>query len=103
MQLFEGKYLDTEEKELIESYSNIDITKLTKPSDKDQNKFKKIAKDFLKKETKMNIRIDPTELEMIKEKAAKEGLKYQTFIKSILHKYLIGQLVEKDKIIFKKN
>ena len=31
------------------------------------------------------------------ERAAREGLKYQTFIKSILHKYVTGQLVESDK------
>ena len=45
----------------------------------------------------MNIRIDPVELGKIKEQAAKEGLKYQSFIKSILHKYITGQLVEKEK------
>jgi len=40
----------------------------------------------------MNIRIDPFELEKIKEKARTEGLKYQTFVKSVLHKYITGQL-----------
>jgi predicted DNA binding CopG/RHH family protein len=43
----------------------------------------------------MNIRIDQDELDIIKQKAAIDGLKYQTFVKSILHKYVIGQLVEK--------
>ena len=43
----------------------------------------------------MNIRIDPLELEAIKKYAEREGLKYQTFVKSILHKYITGQLVEK--------
>ena len=46
----------------------------------------------------MNIRIDPEELEKIKEYAAREGLRYQTFIKSVLHKYITGRLIEKDKI-----
>ena len=45
-------------------------------------------------ETKMNIRISSHELDKIKAIAEKEGLKYQTFIKSILHKYITGQLVE---------
>jgi len=43
----------------------------------------------------MNIRIDPRELDLIRERAAKEGLKYQTLVKSILHKYATGQLVER--------
>ena len=37
-------------------------------------------------------------IEKIKEQAALAGLKYQTFIKSVLHKYITGQLVEKDKM-----
>ena len=52
----------------------------------------------MKTNTKMNIRIDPFELEKIKEQAALAGLKYQTFIKSVLHKYITGQLVEKNKM-----
>jgi predicted DNA binding CopG/RHH family protein len=47
----------------------------------------------------MNIRINPYELKKIKEQAEKEGLKYQTFIKSIIHKYITGQLVyRKEKV-----
>ena len=90
------KYLDNEEKELIQAYENIDISKIKKPSISEQKNIKKIAKEFLKKESKMNIRIDPYELEKIKECAQKEGLKYQTFIKSIIHKYITGQLVNKN-------
>jgi predicted DNA binding CopG/RHH family protein len=56
---------------------------------------KEHAKEFITSEKKMNIRIDPYELEKIKERAAREGLRYQTFVKSVLHKYITGQLVEK--------
>ena len=72
--------------------------KLKRPDEEEQKKMKEAAKAFIKKETKMNIRIDPEELGKIKEYAAREGLRYQTFIKSVLHKYITGQLVEKDKI-----
>lgn len=89
------KYLDREEKELIESFSKIDRRSLRKPSGKEQSAFKKAAKNFLKNETKMNIRIAPDELRIIKECAENEGLKYQTFVKSIIHKYVTGQLVER--------
>jgi predicted DNA binding CopG/RHH family protein len=44
----------------------------------------------------MNIRIDPFELEQIKERAQEEGLKYSTLVKSVMHKYITGRLVEKD-------
>lgn len=89
------KYIDKEEKELIESFADIDKSSLKKPSKKDQQEFKKSAKQFIANETKMNIRINSYELKIIKKFASKSGLRYQTFIKSILHKYITGQLVEK--------
>jgi predicted DNA binding CopG/RHH family protein len=96
------KYIDKEEQDLIESYKNIDIKNIKKPTKKDQKKIKTAAKNFINKESKMNIRIDQYELAKIKECAQNEGLKYQSFIKSILHKYLTGQLIEKKYIISKK-
>jgi predicted DNA binding CopG/RHH family protein len=86
-----------EEKEIIESYSNININDIKRPTELQQKQFKKMANEFIKKEIRMSIRIDPLELNMIKEKANNHGLEYQTFVKSIIHKYLIGELVEKVK------
>jgi len=68
----------------MEVYENIDFSTI-----------ERVSKQTLKNETKMNIRIDPIELEKIKEYACREGLKYQSFVKSILHKYITGQLIEK--------
>ena len=92
------KYLNEEEKDLAEAIEKIDISKLRKPSSNFQKELKKAAIDYLKKETKMNIRIDPFELDKIKECAQSHGLRYQTFIKSILHKYITGQLIEKKEV-----
>ena len=91
------EYLDQEEKELLESYDSLDIENISYPDSSEQKTMKAAARSFIKKESKMNIRIDPLELEKIKEVAAQEGLKYQTFVKSILHKYITGQLVERGK------
>ncbi len=90
----ENSYIDNEEKELMDSLDDLDLTQIK--TDKENSKLlQKSAKAFVKKEeTKMNIRISSHELDKIKERAEKEGLKYQTFIKSILHKYITGQLVE---------
>ncbi len=87
--------MDSEERDLDDALNEIDINTLKRPTLKEQKQFKGAAKQFAKKETKMNIRIDPFELDRIKERASSEGLKYSTFIKSVLHKYLTGQLVEK--------
>ena len=98
MNKYDPEYIDEEEKELMESIKDLDTRKIALPSASEQEQIKKAAKVFMKNDTKMNIRIDPFELEKIKEEAARVGLKYQTFVKSILHKYLTGQLVEKDRI-----
>ena len=97
MTKYNPNYLDDEEKDIVESIQAVSLKDISKPTKREQTEIKKAAKDYLKKETKMNIRIDPYELNRIKEEAAREGLKYQTFIKSILHKYLSGQLIEKSK------
>ena len=93
------KYLDDEERDLEKAIESLDTSKLKEPSSELQNKLRKAAKNHLKQETKMNIRIDPLELEEIKRYAQNQGLKYQTFIKSVLHKYLTGQLVDKNKVV----
>lgn len=95
--IYDPEYLDAEEKEIFESLENLDISELSTPSQDEQQKIKAAARKYVQNNTKMNIRIDPYELDKIKKEAAREGLKYQTFVKSILHKYLTGQLVEKDK------
>jgi len=87
-------YIDKQEKELMHSLDNIDLSQI-KNDEENSKLLKKSAKAFVKKEeTKMNIRISSSELEKIKAVARQEGLKYQTFIKSILHKYITGQLTE---------
>ena len=91
-------YLDKEEQDLMEAYEAVDMSKINSPSEKEQKELKSAAQEFIKKETKMNIRIDAYELEKIKEYANQEGLRYQTFVKSVLHKYITGQLVEKRKM-----
>jgi predicted DNA binding CopG/RHH family protein len=90
-----NKKLDNEEQDLVDALDSIDISKLPDPDLKAQKMFKNAANRFVKQEAKMNIRINSLELEKIKERAALDGLKYQTFVKSILHKYLTGQLTEK--------
>jgi len=97
MDRYNPKYIDREEKGLMQDIVRMDFRKLAQPTKKVQGQLKRAARKHIEKESKMNIRIDPYELGKIKEKAEREGLKYQTLIKSILHKYLTGQLTEKGK------
>lgn len=95
---YDPQYVDEEEKELIEQLDDVDTEALERPSPHRQDQLREAAREHLKnRAAKMNIRIDAAELENIKRQAEKEGLRYQTLIKSVLHKYITGQLVERDE------
>ena len=90
--------LNREERELMKAVKAIDERKLTPIKAADMKRFQKAARSHMQeKETKMNIRISSVDLETIKEHARDEGLKYSTFVKSVLHKYVTGQLVARSK------
>ena len=95
MARYDPPYIDAEEKALIRDIKKANLSKLRAPTKKEQAPLRKSARQYLRQEAKMNIRIDPLELSRIKSKAAKEGLKYQSLVKSVLHKYVTGQLVER--------
>ena len=52
-----------------------------------------------RKTRSINIRISEHDLASIKEKAAQEGIPYQTLISSVLHKYVGDRLVDEASIL----
>ena len=52
---------------------------------------KTAAKNTLRKNKKINIRLTDVDLDLLKQRAIHEGLPYQTLISSVLHKYATGQ------------
>ena len=64
-------------------------------------KIEKIKSAVTAKYTKrkaINIKVLESDLERLKAKALEEGMPYQTLLNSVLHKYLTGQLVDKERI-----
>ena len=51
-----------------------------------------IAGDTFKKDKRINIRISNRDLTAIQSRASEEGIPYQTFVSSIIHKYISGSL-----------
>ena len=81
-------YLDEEEKEIIESLENLDF-KTIENDIENIEKLQKAAKEYIEKQTKtITLRISASDLNKIKEVSSKKGLRYQTFIKSIIHQYV---------------
>jgi len=78
-----------EEKLLLESFKNGEW-KTSKKLTYEKQRALSAAENYLLKDTRINIRISSNDLKRIKQKAAYEGLPYQTLIASILHKYATG-------------
>jgi predicted DNA binding CopG/RHH family protein len=56
------------------------------------------ARNTLQKDRRINIRISSRDLEKIQKRAAREGMPYQTYISSTLHKLVTGRLKEKAQL-----
>ncbi|MBU8911116.1 MAG: antitoxin [Desulfobacterales bacterium] len=83
--------LSKEEKELLKSVEDGEW-KTISDFKSEQKRYQAIAKNSLKKDERINIRLATKDLMGIQKKAMQEGLPYQTLISSVLHRYVNGQL-----------
>lgn len=86
------EFHDDEERKLITAYDRGEF----KPV-KDQKGAKQAAvqaaRRYMRKDARINIRLSTADLEMLKQRAAEEGLPYQSLIASVLHKYVGGSVL----------
>jgi predicted DNA binding CopG/RHH family protein len=85
--------LTNEEKEIE---NNIDS--LVSVSAKKRGRIESILAKA-KKNKAISLRISEYDLEKLKEKAASDGIPYQTLINTVLHKYITNQLLEKNEVL----
>jgi len=52
------------------------------------------AKNTMRKDQRVNIRISSRDLEQLQTLALEDGIPYQTLMSSILHRFLTGKLAE---------
>jgi predicted DNA binding CopG/RHH family protein len=78
---------DDEELKLLESIEKGEWRTIEN-SEEELKKHQSYARKHLNKDKRINIRISSRDLELLKLRSMKEGLPYQTFISSILHKYI---------------
>jgi predicted DNA binding CopG/RHH family protein len=85
--------LTKEEKEILDSFEKGEWVPVTNLS-KRKKELAQYARNTLKKDKRLNIRISERDLLELQRKAVKEGLPYQTYVSSILHKFINGSLIE---------
>ena len=85
------KPIDQEEKDLMSSIEN-DEWQPVKNIDQEKEKAVAAARNTLKKDKRINLRLTQKDYHQIQIKAIEEGMPYQTLISSLVHKYLNGSL-----------
>jgi len=84
--------LDKEEQEILDAIENGDWKAVT-PTKPELRHYAQIARNTLKKNKMISIRMSELDYNQIKSKAIEEGIPYQTLISSIVHKYVSGRLI----------
>ncbi len=86
--------LTKEEKAILDSVERGEWKRIP-DFEREAERYREAARATLRKDKRVNIRMTERDLVHFKKAAAQEGLPYQTFISSILHKFINGRLVEK--------
>ncbi|NQU38341.1 MAG: hypothetical protein HQ523_00135 [Lentisphaerae bacterium] len=81
--------LDAYESEILEAFESGKL----KPVDSGTD-YQTIARNTMRKNRKINIRISENDLSALQRRAAREGLPCQTLIGSVLHKFASGFMKE---------
>lgn len=87
---------DKEEKNILDAYESGNM-KLSSPSKKEIESIKAIAKNTFKKDKRITIRLYNHDFKGIQKKALEMGIPYQTLISGLIHRYIEGELVSKNR------
>jgi len=85
---------DKEELQILKDFEDGQLRSIRNP-ETEKKELEKAARSTLQKDRRINIRISSRDLERIQMRAAREGIPYQTYISSSLHKLVAGRLTEK--------
>ncbi len=83
--------LAKEEKKILDSFEKDEGTPVKNLS-KRKTELITYARNTLRKDKRLNIRISERDLIELQRKAVAEGLPYQTYVSSIIHKFINGTL-----------
>jgi predicted DNA binding CopG/RHH family protein len=83
--------LDQEERDLMASLE-ADEWQPVQDLENRKSELQKFARNTLKKDKRINLRLTNKDYQQIQIKAIEEGIPYQTLISSLVHKYLNGSL-----------
>ena len=86
--------LDKDEQELLDSVERGEW-KSVKNLKGEIKRHQQYARNTLKKDRRVNIRVSSKDLEELQTIAVADGIPYQTLMSSVLHRFVNGLLVDK--------
>jgi predicted DNA binding CopG/RHH family protein len=86
-------FLDEEERDLVESIERGEW-KSVKNLKAEIQKHQDYARNTLRKDKRVNIRLSARDLESLQSRAVEDGIPYQTLMASVLHRFAAGRLKE---------
>lgn len=85
--------LDHEEQEWLDSYNRDEWVSIDTPETR--KTYQAIANSTLHTERQIKMNLSERDWTLIQERALREGLPYQAFMASVVHKYITGKLTER--------
>lgn len=87
--------LEKDEEEILKDFENDEFTSVDNLNE-EIKLAKRAASNFMKRDSRINIRISAADLNMVRRIAVQEGLPYQTLLASVIHKFVTGRLISKE-------
>lgn len=84
---------EEEELQILKDFERGDFKRISAFAAEKKN-LEAAARNTLQKDKRINIRISSRDLEALQMRAAREGIPYQTYIASSLHKLISGRIKE---------
>lgn len=84
--------LNKDEQEILKSYQEEEWSSVDSANELIEQ-YQRYAKESQKKDKRIDIRISSIDLLEIRKLAAREKIPYQTYVSSIIHKFINGTLV----------
>ena len=84
---------DEEELEILQAW-DAGLLKPVSNMTQQMTAHRAVADATFKKDQRLNIRISSRDLKSLQARALEEGIPYQTFAASLLHKFVSGHLVD---------
>lgn len=89
--------LDKEERDILDSFERGEWGRV-KDVEGEIQRHRTYARNTLKKNRRVNIRISSKDLEDIQAIAVEDGIPYQTLMSSVLHRFASGRFVDRQAL-----